>query len=104
MMIYVKNTYKPMRKSKKRVDKSRRPSKVKLVAVETHFNPVASGIIHRQTQYYPSLSSNTGSTAKPKRQEYTGTNMIGIATMHKSNLVPVFSGDSAKDISKMRRN
>ena len=35
--------------------------------------------------------------------QYTGTNMIGIATMHKSNSVPVFSTEDAKDIAKMRR-
>lgn len=40
--------------------------------------------------------------AQPVKQ-YTGTNMLGIATMHKSNAVPVFSSESAEDISKMRR-
>lgn len=34
---------------------------------------------------------------------YTGTKIIGIGTMHKSNAVPIFSDDEAKDISKMRR-
>lgn len=33
--------------------------------------------------------------------EYTGNKMIGIATMHKSNAVPVFSTEAAEDISKM---
>jgi hypothetical protein len=28
---------------------------------------------------------------------------LGIATMHKSNAVPVFSDEQAVDISKMRR-
>jgi hypothetical protein len=44
-----------------------------------------------------------GATAKKQSQVYTGTKVIGIATMHKSNPVPVFSDDEAKDISKMRR-
>ncbi len=35
---------------------------------------------------------------------YTGKRLIGIATMHKSNSVPVFSQEEAIDISKMRRN
>jgi hypothetical protein len=35
--------------------------------------------------------------------KYTGSAMIGIATMHKSNMVPVFSNKEAEDISKMRR-
>ena len=34
---------------------------------------------------------------------YTGTKMIGIAQMHKSNAVPVFTDEEVKDISKMRR-
>jgi hypothetical protein len=34
---------------------------------------------------------------------YTGDAMLGIATMHKSNMVPVFSEREAADISKMRR-
>ena len=35
---------------------------------------------------------------------YTGTLVKGIATMHKSNAVPVISQQEAEDISKMRRN
>ena len=35
--------------------------------------------------------------------EYTGTKIKGIGTMHKSNAVPVFTDEEAKDISKMRR-
>ena len=34
---------------------------------------------------------------------YTGTKVKGIATMHKSNAVPVFSDQEALEISKMRR-
>jgi hypothetical protein len=34
---------------------------------------------------------------------YTGTKMIGIGTLHKSNAVPVFSDDEAKDMARMRR-
>ena len=39
-----------------------------------------------------------------KPQAYSGKQkLIGIAMMHKSNLVPVFSTKDAKEISKMRR-
>ena len=34
---------------------------------------------------------------------YTGTKVKGIATMHKSNAIPVFSDEEAVDIAKMRR-
>jgi len=43
-----------------------------------------------------------GSTALPPVKIYTGDKMLGIATMHKSNAVPVFSQESASDISKMK--
>lgn len=43
-----------------------------------------------------------GSTAVPAAKVYTGDKMLGIATMHKSNAVPVFSQESASDISKMK--
>ncbi len=41
---------------------------------------------------------------KPERQEYSGDYVVGIATMHKSNLVPVGKEDNPKDYSTMRRN
>jgi hypothetical protein len=43
-------------------------------------------------------------TRKKESPVYTGTLVKGIATMHKSNAVPVISKQEAEDISKMRRN
>jgi hypothetical protein len=49
-------------------------------------------------------SVNTGGAATVKAPNiYTGTKVKGIATMHKSNAVPVFSNEEAVEISKMRR-
>lgn len=50
-------------------------------------------------------SRDTGWVACVKHQdtEYTGTKVKGIATLHKSNGVPVFTDQEAIDISKMRR-
>ena len=104
MMIYVKNTYKPMRKSKKRVDVSKRPTKAKIIPVEYTHNPIASGILHRETPQYQSLDTGAGNTPKKPTQEYTGTNMLGIGQLHKSNSVPVFRKQDAEDQAKMRRN
>lgn len=39
----------------------------------------------------------------PPTKVYTGDAMLGIGTMHKSNAVPVFSTDDAKDLATMRR-
>lgn len=40
---------------------------------------------------------------KTQPKLYTGNMMLGISTLHKSNAVPVFSVEAARDISKMRR-
>lgn len=56
------------------------------------------------TKNIPSLESNhRGAVSSRPSLQYTGTAMIGIATMHKSNAVPVFSSEHAKDVSNMRR-
>lgn len=36
-------------------------------------------------------------------QAYTGSAVVGISTLHKSNGIPVFSQEEAVEISKMRR-
>lgn len=51
----------------------------------------------------PSHTTNAPFVASVQRNVYTGSAMIGIATLHKSNAVPVFSEQDAQDISKMRR-
>ena len=58
----------------------------------------------RETKEYPSYDSFKGSTARKESQTYTGSYIIGIATMHKSNLVPITSKDAAKDAATRRRN
>jgi len=45
----------------------------------------------------------TGPVASKPSPVYTGTKVLGIGTMHKSNAVPIFSDEEAIDISKMRR-
>ena len=48
-------------------------------------------------------TGHTGAVRTREIPQYTGTKIIGIGTMHKSNAVPVFSNDEAVEISKMRR-
>lgn len=43
-----------------------------------------------------------GSTAPKPIKVYTGNNMIGIAQIPKSNAVPVFSSQQAKDTVKVK--
>ena len=51
----------------------------------------------------PSRDTGAGNATLKPMKVYTGTKVKGIATMHKSNAVPVFSDEEAQDISKMRR-
>ena len=52
---------------------------------------------------FRSLNTGGGVATLAPAKVYTGTKVKGIATMHKSNAVPVFSDEEAVDISKMRR-
>ena len=52
----------------------------------------------------PSLDTGiTGAVNVRMPMQYTGDKIVGIGTMHKSNAVPIFSDQEAKDISSMRR-
>jgi hypothetical protein len=58
----------------------------------------------RETPHYPSLNTNLGSCTKPiQGKVYTGTAMKGIGTLHKSNAVPIFTDEEARDQANMRR-
>ena len=58
----------------------------------------------RPTKVYQSLGAPTGAATKPLTpMKYTGENMLGTVTMHKSNGVPVFSKESVVEINTMRR-
>ena len=54
------------------------------------------------TAHIPSRNTGGNATLAPAKV-YTGTKVKGIATMHKSNAVPVFSDEEAVEISRMRR-
>jgi hypothetical protein len=60
----------------------------------------------RPTPDIPSLDSRSGTAAKPAPKVYRGERkLLGVATMHKSNMVPVFADkpEEAAEIAKMRR-
>lgn len=57
----------------------------------------------RETPKIPSLPFSGAPCTKKDNPVYTGTKIKGIGTMHKSNAVPVFSDQEAKDIASMRR-
>ena len=55
------------------------------------------------SSHIPSLNTGDGIASSRPTPQYTGTKMLGIGTMHKSNSVPIFSDDEAVEISRMRR-
>lgn len=57
----------------------------------------------RETKHIPSLNTGDGIANTKQIPKYTGTKILGIGTMHKSNAVPIFSDEEAQDISRMRR-
>lgn len=68
--------------------------------------PVQSGVYRRDTGPTP-CSLNKGIDTRPatmvSSKVYTGSAVLGISTLHKSNAIPVFSKEEAVSISKMRR-
>ena len=65
--------------------------------------PTAPKPYIRETPKYPSLNSHQGVATKAEPKVYTGTLIKGIATMHKSNAVPILDEQQAVEIARMRR-
>ena len=64
--------------------------------------PLPDYQVSNHRQKYPS-GDGIGVTFAKTPNEYTGTLIKGIATMHKSNAVPVINQDQMEEISRMRR-
>ncbi|MAY89830.1 MAG: hypothetical protein CMN00_01400 [Rickettsiales bacterium] len=75
--------------------------KSKPVAVKTPWHE--SGVYRKEEQHVPSLNSGSSFAPCTKKEalQYTGKRrLVGIATMHKSNMVPIFADDDDKTGSK----
>ena len=74
---------------------------------QVQYDQVMSEVIKQEYPSYVSDNLGLGNpTPKIESMQYTGERkLIGIGTMHKSNLVPVFEEDKqyAKDLARMRR-
>ena len=82
------------------IDPNKKPSKQKGAPLnETPKSPVSNS----KTKPIPTSDVIPGSGVAKERTEYTGDYIVGIATMHKSNAVPVFNSEEAVEISSMRR-
>jgi hypothetical protein len=54
------------------------------------------------TNHIPSRDTGGNATLAPTKV-YTGSEMIGIGQLHKSNAIPIFKKSDAEDLAKMRR-
>lgn len=67
-------------------------------------DPMKVTTYRRPSPNVPSGDSYDLFTAtKQEMMKYTGDKLLGIATMHKSNMVPVFKQEDAEEIARMRR-
>ena len=57
----------------------------------------------REPLAIPSRDSGAGVAVRRDAPVYTGNNIKGIGTLHKSNAVPIFTDEEAVDIAHMRR-
>jgi hypothetical protein len=105
MMIYGAVRFKPKKKHKpkgvvaKKLKIASLPSGVQSLP-SLSYGPRVGADSARSIQ---SLNSDRSYTEKRESLMYTGTLVKGIATMHKSNAVPVIDEEQMKDISRMRR-
>ena len=66
-------------------------------------SPLEAAPYHRPSPVVPSGDGIGKSAPKKPEMQYTGTLITGIATMHKSNAVPVINQQQAEEISRMAR-
>jgi hypothetical protein len=116
MMFYV-NLGKSKRKNKTKKELAEYDAWLKGVnSMTTNFSSKKTKVIQenkfpklaipadRDSKKYPSKVTPGGSATKPIHGKvYTGTEMKGIGTLHKSNAVPIFSTQEAIDQANMRR-
>ena len=56
------------------------------------------------TRHIPSLDTgHSGALCTKEIPKYTGTELIGIGQLHKSNGIPIFRKQDAEDLARMRR-
>ena len=117
MIIYINNRMPKKLKEQKKKKLARKSAEYNewlnnINNIKTNFsknkkvtvNNVLSKRYIRETPKYESVDTGFIPCTKPvEGNVYTGEKMRGVATMHKSNAVPVFNDTQAKEISSMRR-
>jgi hypothetical protein len=104
MLVYTNAKFKPKKRRKVKGEVARKINKNSLRGTEMPtltYVPRPAAEYARQCQ---SLKTTAISTGRKESMVYSGERkLLGIATMHKSNMVPVFSSEEATEIARMRR-
>jgi hypothetical protein len=95
MLVFTTTRFRPKSRNRKLLPSNSRKPKASF----EEFVPT----YHREAKSYPSVVTGACDTSKKESPKYTGTLVKGIATMHKSNAVPILNEQDATDISRMRR-
>lgn len=104
-MIYCAARFKPKKKRKVKGEVARKYRRSEAVSGVLSIPSLSYGprVGADAARSLKSLDTTMCYTEKRESLKYTGTLVKGIATMHKSNAVPVFCDEEAVDISRMRR-
>lgn len=105
MMIYCNPRFKPKKKRKAKGVVAQKYSRSSAILGVEKLPSLSYGnrLGADTARSIESLRTDSHFTERKESMKYTGTLVRGIATMHKSNAVPVINEDQMKDISRMRR-
>lgn len=105
MIVYSKTAFKPKKKRKLRGEIATKINVAKLSGTGMPSYTLSPRPAAEYARSVQSLKSTANYTSRKESMVYSGERkLLGIATMHKSNMVPVFSTEEATEIARMRRN
>ena len=104
-MIYCAARFKPKKKRKTKGVVAKKYTKSSAILGVEKLPSLSYGVrVGADTaRTIQSLETDRIYTERRESLKYTGSLVKGIATMHKSNAVPVIDEEQMKDISRMRR-
>jgi hypothetical protein len=105
MMIYCAARFKPKKKRKTKGVIAKKLNRASLILGTEELPSLSYGsrIGADQASKIRSLNTTASRTERKETMKYTGTLVKGLATMHKSNCIPVIDEEQMKEISRMRR-
>lgn len=100
-MVYTNTRFK--HKKKRKANPAAVAKKLTKSQLSALYDPAPLPSYKKYDRSIPSLQTSLHNTDRGESTKYTGTLVKGIATMHKSNAVPVISEEQAVEVATMRR-